>query len=369
MKPTRLFRSFMVLSLCGTVLGCQDIGNFIQGNPQLAPIFGGRTTPPPFTLEKGNIQGFVFGASGNSQPIPLAFVTTGSISANAANPQPPGIATRSEFLDASNANKQIDVIHDFNDGKGPVLCTRIVRQNPPSQNKPDLYVYLHTGEFFLEGVPVGSSSLTASFGNTSSVPQPVTVYSNATVNGENLALNLPTAVQPANGDTGLPHVASWISSTPAAGIVVQVQTTINTTPGGSSQVVNLSYTPDPPDAYITLKAPPGSAGTIIQDLSINYTFVVPGNGPGSGLNQLAQTPIDVPISPVIVPAAEATAYGPPAVIQVPIGSAALKNIFLNGGNTSPAFITTLIQFKDDTGKFVQDANSNNLQAAVTLRVL
>src|SRR5947209_4405096 len=87
MKLIRTLMSFALLGGTAAAVGCEDQrAAIVQAYPQVAPILGGRAKPSPFALNTGSITGFVYGASGKSQPIPLAFVTTGSVSTFAGNP-------------------------------------------------------------------------------------------------------------------------------------------------------------------------------------------------------------------------------------------------------------------------------------------
>jgi hypothetical protein len=349
-----------------SVAACGDYKNVIIANaPWTAPIIGGRATPTPFALQTGSIRGFVFGADGPKQPIPLAFVTTGSISTFAANPTDPAF----DGDEPDDGKTIFGINHDFGDGKGAVLCERRPRKFPlkPVDDSPDAlfdakYVYLRPGEFFLEGVPDGITNLTASFGNVNSSPSPVTVYANTTVDDANLNLLIPTPV--VNEDGSTPKVVEWTGLTPSTGVTLDVQTKDSTDPNGvSHHDVTITYKPDPPDVAVELKAPPGSGGTVIKQISISYVYNT------QGQNFTLPVP-PIPISPEVVSAAQATAFGPPAILTIPVGSKSLATIFSDQDPTKqPGLVIADINFIGDDGFLVQAKNLEALKVSVPLRAL
>ena len=73
MKLTRILLSASMVFAGTFMAGCEDQrAAIVQAYPQIAPVLGGRPKPSPFELRTGNVTGFVYGASGKSQPIPLA---------------------------------------------------------------------------------------------------------------------------------------------------------------------------------------------------------------------------------------------------------------------------------------------------------
>jgi hypothetical protein len=378
MKLLRIALSLTTLALATASTGCQDqLNSVVAAYPQTAPFLGGRAKASPFVLKTGNITGFVFGASGKAQPIPLAFVTTGSVSTFAGNPdKSKAVAEADEFTNASDASKaHFDVLHDFNDGVGPIEADRIIRKNPPAAdpaaddatNSRRQYVYLRAGEFFLEGVPEGISKLSASFGNVGSAPNPVTVYPNQLVTGVTMNLYIPEPV--AVEDKRVPKVVEWTGLTPATGISVQVQTKIEQTDHGSSTTVTINYKPDPPDVAVTLKAPPGSAGAVIKAVDIIYVFNT-SNRQQAGKPPQQIGPIRLPIPPVVIAPAQDIAFGPPSILTIPIGSASLKKIFeAPDSGDQPGLIVANMEFIDDAGFAIQDKSFQNLQVSAVLRSL
>jgi hypothetical protein len=371
----------MSLAMVGGTLGavgCEDQrAAIVQAYPQVAPILGGRAKPSPFSLNTGNITGFVFGASGKSQPIPLAFVTTGSVSTFAGNPdKSKAVQEENEFdNDADGTKAHFDVFHDFNDGAGPVETDRIIRKNVPAEdpnaddatNARRQYVYLRAGEFFLEGVPEGISKLTASFGNVNSSPNPVTVYKNQLVTGVTMNLYIPEPV--AVEDKRVPKVVEWTGLKPEVGISVQAQVKTTKTDLGIETDTTITYKPDPPDVAVTLKAPPGSAGAVIKAVDIIYVYNTPAR------SQIGQPPIQIgpvriPIPPVVVAPAQDIAFGPPSVITIPVGSSTLRSIFKSDQpDQQPGLIVANMEFIDDAGFAIQDKSFQNLQVSAVMRSL
>lgn len=367
------------LALTATLLGCQDQLNQLATNyPQLQPILGGRPKPSPIAVKFGNITGFVFGATGKSQPIPLAFVSSGSVSSNSGNP-PQTVDNLPSSSDPDNApddGERMFVKHAFddnNDGQpdgAELPAERVPRKNPPApvegvEEYQRKYVYLRTGEFFLEGVPEGLANLRASFGNTTSSVNPITVYPNATVNGITMNLFIPEPIR-VEGNAA-PRVVEWTGLKPDNGITLQVQ------PGqvveGVVQPPTITYKPDPPDVAVTLKAPPGSAGAVIRAVSLVYVFTTR-ESQAQGLAAQTIGPILIPIPPIIVPPAQDIAFGPPAIINVPVGSASLQAIFDDPSpNRQPGLVVANMEFIDESGFAVQSKTFENLQVAAILRRL
>jgi hypothetical protein len=378
MKTMRILMSIATLALAAPVFGCQDQLNAIVASyPQTAPFLGGRAKPSPIVLKTGNITGFVYGASGKSQPIPLAFVTTGSVSTFAGNPdKAKAVPEEEEFNEDSDANKaHFDVMHDFNDGNGPVETDRIIRKTVPAEdpnadeatNSRRQYVYLRAGEFFLEGVPEGISKLTASFGNVVSSQNPVTVYQNQLVTGVTMNLYIPEPV--AVEDKRVPKVVEWTSLKPETGISVNAQVKTTKTDEGLRTETTINYKPDPPDVAVTLKAPPGSAGAVIKAVDIIYVYNTPARQ-SAGQPPVQIGPVRMPIPPVVVAPAQDIAFGPPSVITIPIGSSTLRSVFRSDiPDQQPGLIVANMEFIDDAGFAVQDKSFQNLQVSAILRSL
>lgn len=371
-EAPRRARRLLALGLAAsaTLLGCQDqLNQLVTSYPQLAPVLGGRPKPSPIAVKFGNITGFVFGATGKSQPIPLAFVSSGSVSGNSGNPpaSPDNLPNSSELEDDGT---RAFVLHDFDDDTlGAVPAERVPRKNPPAPLEGQepyqyKYVYLRTGEFFLEGVPEGIANLRASFGNTTSSINPITVYANATVSGITMNLFIPQPIR-VEGNAA-PKVVEWTGLKPDNGVTLQV------TPGqvveGVVQPPTITYKPDPPDVAVTLKAPPGSAGAVIKAVSVVYVYTTRASQ-AAGLAAQTIGPILIPIPPIIVPPAQDIAFGPPAVINVPVGSASLQEIFSGNADNQPGLVVANMEFIDETGFAVQSKTFENLQVAAILRRL
>lgn len=360
------------------VAGCQDQLNVVvQQYPQLAPVLGGRAKPSPITIRQGNITGFVFGANGKSQPVPLAFVTTGSVSTNAGNP-PLTADNLPNSSEEPSPGTRLMVVHDFaDDGENnPVPAERVPRRNPPANDDPDYlrkYVYLRTGEFFLEGVPEGIANLRASFGNTESASNPITTYPSTTLTGINMTLNIPQKIQ-VEGNAQ-PKVVEWTGLNPENGISLQVQE--GQVVDGVRQAATVTYKPDPPDVAVTLKAPPGSQGAEVRAVSIVFVWSTVALQ-RQGLASQTMGPITVPIPPQTVPPAQDIAFGPPHVIRVPVGSSSLGNIFepptqvptgFLPSDFLPGLVVANMEFIDERGFAIQAKNFENLQVACILRRL
>lgn len=373
------------LTVATSLAGCDSLrAQAIAQVPALQPYLGGRPTPSPFVLKTGSIRGFVFGANGASQPIPLAFVTTGSISSFAGNPIEAEIKKDEAGVELAEVDDgtTVTISHDFNDGKGAVLAERRLRKKPikiSESEEPDptarafkeKYVYLRAGEFFLEDVPEGISTVYASFGNVTSAQNPVTVFANTTVTDVNLNLFIPIPVALENGDT--PRVVEWTGLTPETGITIKVEN--KQEEGASEPTINVVYNPEPPDVSIELKAPPGSGGAVITGLSIVYQWV--GEDKRDGEVRAQQLgPERIPIPPRVVAAAQPSAFGPPLNLIVPVGSATIQEIFKPFDNpktqlksTPPGLVKASIQFIDESGFAIQSKSLEALEVAVVLRSL
>ena len=260
----------------------------------------------------------------------------------------------------------IYVMHNFPDDepdKGEVACERGLRNKPGGPDPFDKYVYLAQGEFFLEGVPEGIATLRASYGGVTSQGTPVDVYANNVRAGIKIPLYIPPPTQVENS-TSPPKVADFISVSPQTGISVTVTSKEDTDTGKIT--VTVDYKPDPPDIQVMLKAPPGSAGTVIKGINLVYSWdTIQGNHGET-------TPVNIPISPVVVAPAQDTAYGPPATITVPVGSAIIQEVFkkkVNNEPDPPGLIVATMEFVDEQGFVVLDKNFQNLQVATILRAL
>ena len=367
MKQTRSIGALVGTCLLAapTLGGCADIGDGIaRAFPAAAPIFAPRATAAPFVISRGHVRGAVYGASGKSQPIGLAFITTGGVSTFSADPDPDDVVAEDEKVKDKDG---LSVMHDFGDGK-ETLATRMIRKAPPSQEPEDRYVYLRAGEFFLEGVPEGTATLTASFGNVASSPNPVTIYKNTVIEDVTLNLFVPETALGA-GDGQVPTIVEWAQLNPTNGVSVSV---INKrTTDNSGQVfteTTVTYKPDPPDVAVTLKSPPGSSGNVIRAYEITYAYTTPAQQ-AAGKPPIVVGPILVPTPPQIVPPAQEIAFGPPIVLQIPVGSRTLNDVFSGDKNDQPGLVVATIEFKDEGGVAIPGRDLSPLKVSVPLRAL
>lgn len=360
-RLTQLTLVTALLATSGLAAGCEaERSVLVTSYPQLAPILGGRPQPSPFKLKSGNIRGFVYGAEGPKQPIPLAFVTTGSISEFTGNPDESQVVEEEE-----DDGQTITVSHEFEDGT-VALAERRKRKKPIETEDDDpfkeKYVYLRKGEFFLEDVPEGIATLRTSFGNVESAQNQVLVHPNVTVTDVSLNLYIPVPV--ANEDQTTPKVIEWTGSKPSTGIILDATTKQTTLPDG--QIIlepDVSYKPDPPDVAIELKAPPGSGGTVITAINILYEARYANRVERKELPPIA-------ISPIVVSAAQATSFGPPTIMTIPVGSKTLSSYFSDPDpNNQPGLVMAYITFTGEDGFLVQAKDLEALTCAVAMRAL
>jgi hypothetical protein len=354
----RLLPALLSLAVVGSVAGCENERSIlVESYPQLGPFIGGRPKPSPFKLATGNVRGVVHGRDGIGQPIGLAFVTTGSVSTTASNPQQDQAINADEEKD--DGKEKIYVMHDFGDGT-PVLTERRKRLKPGGPEPFDKYVYLRPGEFFLEDVPDGIATVTASYGGVSSQQTQVEVYAGNTRADIKIPLYIPGPVQVENSNQ-TPKVVDFIEIDPSTGVAASV--TIKEDTENNTREITVEYKPDPPDVTVTLKAPPGSAGTVIRSINLIYSYDT-----FSGRHE--ETPaINLPISPHIVGPAQDTAYGPPTTIRIPVGSSVITQIFDKEADDPPGLIICTMEFIDEQGFAVLDKNFQNLEVATVLRRL
>lgn len=347
--------------------GCEDQRAVVVENyPWTAPFIGGRAKPSPFKLATGSVRGIVQGSDGVT-PIGLAFVTTGSISTTSSNPNGHESEAVASADEKDDSKTKIYVMHDFGDG-AEVICERRLRQKPGGPNPFDKYVYLKQGEFFLEDVPEGYSTIRASSGGVSSQGVQVEVFAGNVRADVKVPLYIPNPIR-VDGATAPPKVVDFVKAQPDTGISVTVQTKKN---DDGSVEITVNYKPDPPDVTIQLKAPPGSAGTVIKGINLVYSWDTIHDNHGE------TKPVFIPISPVVVAPAQDTAYGPPATITVPVGSAIIQEVFKQkvpagqpnaGAADPPGMIIATMEFVDEGGFVVLDKNFQNLQVSTILRAL
>ncbi|HEY9723914.1 MAG TPA: hypothetical protein V6D47_18075, partial [Oscillatoriaceae cyanobacterium] len=241
--------------------------------------------------------------------------------------------------------------------------TQVAPSDPTDANAvfDSKYIYLRAGEYFLEGVPAGIATVTATYGTTQSPQSEVTVYTNTTTDQENLSLDIPQPI--VNDDGSTPHVVDWTGLTPDTGISLSVSSKSSDS-NPPITTVDVSYDPSPPNATVELRSPPGSGGVTISQVSVVYVWSTPNDATPKQLEVPAYT-----IPPVTIGAAQATSYGPPADIIVPVASASLQTIFQNDPNNPPGLVLANIEFLDSSGFQVQDEKLQPLQVSVPLRAL
>lgn len=361
MNKQRLIPALVSLTLVSALVGCEEYRSAVaEAYPWTGPIIGGRPKPSPFVLPTGNIRGIVHGKDGITQPIGMAFVTTGSVSTTAANPQQDQAIALEEETD--DRKEKIYVMHDFGDGV-PVLTERRLRKKPGGPEPFDKYVYLRPGEFFLEDVPDGIATLTASYGGVASQKTSVEVYAGNTRADIKIPLYIPGPVQ-VDGSNQPPKVVDFVGTDPATGISATVTIKVNE---DGTRDIQVDYKPNPPDITVKLKAPPGSAGTVIKGINLIYSWDTISGKHGE------TNPINMPISPIVIAPAQDTAYGPPSNITIPVGSAIITRIFDqvddDGRPDPPGLIVCTMEFVDESGYVVLDKNFQNLQVSTILRRL
>jgi hypothetical protein len=311
----------------------------------LAVSIGGCVDPAPYAIRldrptptsaatDGNIKGIVHGKEGPGQPVGMAFVTTGSVSAIAANPQADQVEE-----DVDNNKAKAYVMKDFGGGT-PVLVERRKREKPGGPNWQDKYVYLKPGEFLLEGVPEGIATLTASYGGVNSQQTLVEVYKGNTRVDIKIPLYIPGPVQIPGPSQ--PNVVDFVSANPT-----------------SIAWLNLDHASSPPTTDVTLKAPPGSAGTVIKGFKLTYTWDTVGGPPGE------TDPFVLPISPIVVAPAQDLAYGPPSRLTVPISAAPIQTAFPKGD--PPPLVVCTVVFIDENGFEVLDNAFNPLKVEIVAK--
>ena len=101
---------------------------------------------------------------------------------------------------------------------------------------------------------------------------------------------------------------------------------------------------------------------------ITYEYTTP-NQQRDGKPPVVVGPILVPTPPLIVPPAQEIAFGPPIIIQIPIGSRTLNDVFQGGKDNQPGLVIANIEFKDDKGVPVPNKDLNTLKVSVPLRAL
>lgn len=165
-------------------------------------------------------------------------------------------------------------------------------------------------------------------------------------------------------------VVEWSDLMPSAGISASVVSNRVTDSNGNVFVeTNLTYVPNPPDATITLKAPPGSPGVVITAYEITYEYTTP-NQQTAGKPPILVGPTSTTVPPLIVPPATATAFGAPLAVPVPVGSLNLDKILSTGGaNDRPGLVMAIVTFKDDAGKPVLGKDVNDLKVSIPIRAL
>lgn len=371
MRNARLIIALLGTGLLVAIAGCDQYrAELVSKYPWSAPIIGGRPQPSPFQMETGNIRGFVYGEQGPAQPIKLAFVSCGGVSCFAGNPQDQGQNNITPDQEQDDGQTYYDVLHDFGDGKGAVLTERRPRKTPVAPTNPtdpnsvfdSKYIYLRAGEYFLEGVPAGVATVSASYGTTSSAPSEVTVYANTTTDQENMSLDIPQPI--VNDDGSTPHVVDWTGLTPETGISLSVSSKSSDS-NPPVTTVDVTYDPSPPNATVELRSPPGSGGVTISQISLVYVWSTPNNPTPQQLEVPAYT-----IPPKVVAAAQQTSYGPPQDITVPVGTATLQTIFQQSGpNNQPGQVVANIEFLDSSGFQVQNEKLQPLQVSVPMRAL
>jgi hypothetical protein len=354
--------STMLLSLVSTASCSDDMRNqLITQAPWSAPLIGRRPVGPAWKQDKGDLQGFVYGANGKSQPISLATVSAGGVSSRTGNPVNP-VAAADEFT-GDNANRtDLSVLHDYNDGKGPVPAQRFERKVPIGPEQRDRFYYLRKGEYLLESLPEGFANVEANYNNIRSKATKFPVYANKTSEENNLNIFIPQPVAPIDGR--LPNYVQWIRSEPESGITVEV-TPGKATETGAVEQPKITYKPDPPDVAVTLKAPPGSGGATIRYIDVQYSW-----NTLASPDKMELPPIRISIPPVIVPPAQDFTFGPPAIIRVPVGSASLRAIFnTTDAQQQPGLITAKIIFADAGSNIIDSGKDENLVVTCVLRSL
>lgn len=359
------------------ITGC-DASDLVVQYPALSPIIGPRPKAKPFTLGRGHLTGVVVSTEGTT--LGNAFVTTGGAFTFSAE-----LPSTQEELDAltytENRNNNLDRVYvrdglfineEGEEETGPAF--RIIRKFPPSNNFQDKYYYLRNGEFLLEGIPEGEALVTASFDDVVGAAQRFTIFPNFLLRDTRFTLDLPEPL-PADSAGRSPPVVDWADLEPKTGVSLKViqrkgldalqQETTETT---------VTYEPESGNVVVSLRSPPGSAGSFISAYTLTYTTSATLED-GTKFDDRIPT-IVIPVPPTLIPPGQPKNNGPTVKIVIPVGSITLQKIFQQFEAlrvTPPPIINARISFRNRAGQPVAGGIVNNaltdLVVTVPLRAL
>jgi hypothetical protein len=349
--------------------GC-DTSDLVAQYPTLSPIIGPRPKAKPFSLARGHIAGRVVSTAGF--PVGNAFVTTGGASTFSAF-VPETEAELDTLTFVLNENNNLDRVYvedaSFTNDRGEeelVPAFRIIRKFPSGNSLNEKYYYLRNGEFLLEGIPEGEALVTASFNDVTAAAQRFTIFPNFLMLDTSFTLDIPVPLEPDATTGRLPEVVDWAGLEPETGLTVRQTVRIIPDPVTQLQLreVTVNYLPSE-NIIISLRSPPGSAGSFISAYELSYRV---------GNEERGTT--RVPTSPRLVQPGGPRNSGPVEELEIPVGSVTLQSIVAsfvgkNPPEDPPPIIVANIRFFNRQNQPIASSGASRppLEVSVPLRVL
>lgn len=375
-------RSGFSLALCcllstSLLAGC-DTSDIVNQYPALSPIIGPRPKARPFTLGRGHITGVVVSTEGTT--LANAFVTTGgayTFSAELPSTEEelavlPYVPNENNNRDRVYVENGLFINEEGVEEEGPAF--RIIRKFPPTNNFQDKYYFLRNGEFLLEGIPEGEALVTASFDDVVGAAQRFTIFPNFLLRDTRFTLDIPEPL-PTDASGRAPAIVDWSGIEPPTGITVKVlvRQTLDALQQAQTETT-VTYEPESANVLVSLRSPPGSAGSFISGYTLKYTTGA--RLPDNSNFDDGSPEITVPLPPTLIPPGQPKSNGPTVTLEIPIGSITLQKIFERLEElkvTPPPIINARIGFLDRAGQRVKGGIVNNslidLVVTVPLRAL